>query len=541
MTPSLALGLLLAVAAAAERLARRSSGTVLYTTAGRLYLDAGARDGLTPGQVIDLRGGGRSSGTCKVEQVADDRATCAGTGTVGATFALSPPPPSAPEPVVRPASPAAPEVVARQREAVLQSAFEKVDARPDGAAGFGTRGVSRVAAVHTTYAATGVGPWHEERVDASLRGLPLAGGFALDADLSARRWTLRSGPVSFRPEDPTQLYIWEAALSRRGKGDALAVSLGRVRPRSVPGATILDGAQAGWRTAGGTEAGLFGGLVPDEVTLAPTLQHGTVGAYWTGSYTGAPASPMRLFRHELRAAFVQTAELGRRIEGEALAQLWLGRALDVSGQVRVAGGDHQSPGDLDAVRIDANARPIESLTVTGGFRYDGLRVPELDGSSILLGGSGRHADLSAAWAPAAWIRLSVLSGLSTDLVSSLSRRYAGPEIGFPRLFGDAAGIAIGYVEESGWSSGRSGWLEFLLRSRGTFQCLARLSWFHTAGQGPSDTDDLGAYASASAQLGRFVALRVSALARRSLNGRASLSGAGIANAGSLDVGLAGQF
>lgn len=541
MTASLGVALALATAAAAERAVQRSSGTVVYATAGRLYLDAGARQGLVPGQVIELRRGGRPAGNCEVVQVADDRATCAGTGAAGATFGLSPPTPQTAQPVTRPPAPAPSEVVAHQREALLQAAFEKVDARPEAPAGITARGGSRVAVVHTTYAASGVGPWHEERVNLTLRGLPLGNEFSLNADLSARRWALRSGFVQFRPEDPSQLYVWEAALSRRGRDDALAVSLGRVRPRSVPGATVLDGAQAGWRTAGGTEAGVFGGLVPDEVTLAPTLQHGTVGAYWTGSHAGALASPFRLFRHELRAAFVQTAELGRRIEGEALAQLWLGRSLDVSGQVRLAGGDHRSPGALDAVHLDANARPIESLTMTAGFRYEGLRVPELDGASTRTGGSGRHADFSAAWEPADWVRLSVLSGLSTDLVSTFARRYAGPEIGLPRLFGNAAGLAIGYVEESGWSSGRSAWLEVLLRSPGAFQCLARLSWFHTAGQGPSDSDDLGAYLSTSANLGRFIALRISALARRSLNGRSSLAGAGIANAGSLDIGLAGQF
>ena len=51
MTVTLAIALVLASGAAA----RRTSGTVRYAIAGRLYLDAGARDGLAPEQTIELK------------------------------------------------------------------------------------------------------------------------------------------------------------------------------------------------------------------------------------------------------------------------------------------------------------------------------------------------------------------------------------------------------------------------------------------------------------------------------------------------------
>ena len=61
---TLALALLGALLAAAPR-----AGSVRYVTEGRLYLDAGSRDGLAEGQIVQLLRGGRPSGTCKIQHV----------------------------------------------------------------------------------------------------------------------------------------------------------------------------------------------------------------------------------------------------------------------------------------------------------------------------------------------------------------------------------------------------------------------------------------------------------------------------------------
>jgi hypothetical protein len=526
----LAIAALLGAGAALA--AERRSGSVIYATAQRLYLDAGAREGLAAGQVVRLK-----SGTCKVEQVSAHYATCKGSGRPGETFDLPAPPPAL---VVRrlPAPP--PQPVLDQRRAVLASSvFEKVDYH---AAGLAPRTQTvEIGIGHTTWAAAGATPWQRERADAWLRGAPIGGGFTLDLDLSARRWSRRSDPISFRPDDPTQLYVWEAALSRRPQSGAV-LSLGRVHPWFVPGQVILDGAQAGWRTSGGSEAGIFGGVVPDPVTLAPSLDHGTFGAYWSGQHTGERDSVVRFLRHEVRVAFVNTADLGRRLEAEALLEARITRRLDAGVDVRVGQGDHTSPGYVDAVRVNGAARPLDGLSIVGSFRYEGLSLPELDGPGHLLsGGAARHADLSVAYEPIPQLRITVLSGLSTDLVQSQTRRWIGPEIGALRLFSEWVDVAAGYAQEDGWAPGYSAWMQLMLRPAMSMQVLTRVTWSRTRGFAPVDLDELSGSASIQAQIGRLVALRISAIGRTTLNGQSAPLAPGTGQSAVLDAEIAGQF
>lgn len=538
LLPMMALGLSLAAAAAPQK---QRTGSVEYATQQRLYLDAGARDGLAAGQVLQLRRGSKPSGTCKVETAAETRATCLGAGRVGDLFDLSPPPSAPPVQVKKAAPPEPLDVLARRRAAVETAGFEKIDAHLPPEPLSAPR--AQVTLAQGSWLSTAAGPWHQERADLSLQDIPLGAGFSLDADMSARRWSLRSAPVSFRPEDPTQLYVWEAAVSRIPRDDGIAVSFGRLRTRFTPGQVILDGAQAGWRTGSGSEAGVFGGVVPDEVTLAPSLQHGTFGAYWAGQYTGDADALLRLFRHEARVAFVNTAALGRRIEGEALLQLWLTRRFDGSADVRVGAGDHRAPGALDAVRIDVNAQPLDRFSLTGGFRYEAVSIPELDGPGNLpYGGASRHGDFSAQWDPAPLLRVSIVSGLNTDLTTQSTRRWIGPEVGSPQLLGSNAGLSVGYLEEQGWVKGRSSFLQLTAGLHSGVQLVTRFSWFHSiGGLGPDPTDDLELFGSVRAQFSRFLSLRLTAMGRSSLDGGRSALGAPSTQAGLLDADFSGQF
>jgi hypothetical protein len=529
---TLALALLGALLAAAPR-----AGSVRYVTEGRLYLDAGSRDGLAEGQIVQLLRGGRPSGTCKIQHVSDSHATCVGSGAKGDSFALAA---RAPVLAVRRAQgPEAPEIVARRRAAVESAGYQKVEsaAPPEGPAPAPLKAV--VSLSHTSWVSTVNGPWHEERADVSLHDVELGKGFTFDAELSARRWSLRSGAVSFRPDDPTQLYVWEAAISRR-PSEGLALSFGRVRPRVAPGQVIFDGAQAGWRTGPSSEAGVFGGVVPDAVTTAPSLNHGTFGGYWAGE--NAFDSVVRLLRHEARIAFIDTDELGARAEGEGLLEVWLGRALDASTDLRF-GKARGAPAELDAARVDGNLRLFDSLSITGGFRYDGLNVPQLDGPGVVAaGGAGRRADLGAQWEPLPVLRLSVVSGLSSDLTTGLERRWVGPEVGSPRLFGDTLGVAAGYLAEDGWAAGRGAYVQIIFRQRSRLQLLARVSWDRLrSGLSPLETDEMGAFASARAQLTDWLSLRVSGLLRSSLDGGQSTLGGQSAQFATLSADLAGAF
>jgi hypothetical protein len=534
------LGAALLVAARPSLAAGDRVGKVVYATASRLYLDAGSRDGLAPGQVLTLHRGDRVSSTCKVEQVADAQATCTGAGRPGDTFPLVPPLPL--PPVKRPAPPPQPAVLEQRRTALAGAPFEKVDFH--GGPGVLAAPTTRVevALGHASWASIGAGPWQQERLDVALRGTGIGGGFSLDVDLSARRWSRRSDPISFQPEDATQLYVWEAAISRRSAESGPAVAVGRVRPWFTPGQIVLDGAQAGWRTSGGNEAGVFGGAVPDAVTLAPSLSHGTFGAYWAGQHTGAPDSVLRFFRHEARVAVVNTASLGQRVEGEGLLEARITRRVDLSVDARFGGGDNQAPNALDAVRVDGGIRPFDTFSLNGSFRYQGLSVAELDGPGhVMRGGQARHADLAAAWEPTSFVRISVSSGLSTDLVTHQTRQWIGPELGFAQLFGGGANVSAGYFEEFGWAPGRSAWLQLLTGSQRTFRLLLRGSWFRTRGIAPGDLDELGASAAIEAQLSALVALRISALGRTTLNGATTPFASGTGQAGVVDASLAGRF
>ena len=536
----LLLAAALLVASRPAMAAQRRAGTVLYVTASRLYLDAGSRDGLAPGQMLTLHRDGRVASTCKVEQVADAQATCIGAGKPGDTFPVTPPP--SPPPVKRPALPPPATVLEQRRTALAGAPFEKVDFHGGpGVLAAPTRPVD-VAFGQATWAATGAGPWHQERLDAALRGAAIGGGFSLDVDLSARRWSRRSDPVSFRPEDPTQLYVWEAAISRRSAEGGPALSVGRVRPWWTPGQVVLDGAQAGFRTSGGSEAGVFGGAVPDADTLAPSLSHGTFGAYWAGQHTGAPDSALRFFRHEVRVAVVNTAELGRRVEGEGLIEARITRRVDLSVDARFGRGDRQAPNSLDAVRVDGGIRPFDTVSLNGSFRYEGLSVTELNGPGrTMSGGQARHADLAAAWEPVRAVRVSVSSGLSSDLVTNQTRQWIGPELTFPQLFSGRATVSAGYFQEGGWAPGQSAWLQLLTGSRGRLRLLLRGSWFHTRDIAPVALDELGASTAIEAQLGPAVALRITALGRTTLNGAPTPFAVGTGLAGVVDASLAGQF
>ena len=521
---------------------RRAGGRVEYATVRRLYLDAGTREGLAPGTTLQLRRGDRPASTCRIDTVSETHATCIGTGKPGDSFVLSSPAPLAMPEVERAPPPLSDAEVARRHRLLETAAHEKVDYR--GAPAFTLlSGKSEVRLAYATWAEQNVGPWRQERLDVAIRGMPLGGGFALYADLSARRWVQRSGPIAARPDEPTQLYVWEAELARRPAQGGLALALGRVRPWSAPGSSIIDGVQAGWRARSNVEFGVFGGGVPDPGTLAPSFERHTAGAYLAFQSTGDASSVVRYVRQETRFAYSNSPELGRRVEAEALAQMSLGRTLDLGAEARVARGDRESPDSLDSASVDVGFRPLDRLSLLGGFRYRGLSVPELDGpGTVLSGGAARHADLTASWEVAPWLMVSGVSGLVKDLTTGVSRRFAGPEIGLPRLFGDAGGASLGYVAEDGWSSGHTAWVQLLTHRPRWLQVLLRVSWFQTRSLDAYTEDELGAYASISAQLGPFVALRVSALGRAGGVPRVPpLGGTGGLLGGTLDATLAGRF
>jgi hypothetical protein len=483
---------------------------VVHVTAARAYLDAGAEQGLAPGQKLRLLRGGAVAAGCEVDAVAPRHATCRPDGPArrGDLVRLSlGAPPAAPRPLP-PLVPA--DELDRRAAAIAALPQPKVEAKaaPLAPVELATRR-GEVALSHAAWASSGQGPWHQERLDATLRGVPAFAGLVLDADVRAQRWTTRPASFRERPRERTQLYVYEAALASRDPARAWTGAFGRVLPASVPGATTFDGGQVALASASRrAELGLFGGLVPDPITLAPTADRSTAGVYGTLDLgSGALSS-----RSQARAAVVTSPELGTRFEGEVRSFALLGRTVNVEGMARAGvGGRHQAQYALDLAQLDLFGRPVPRLALSGLFRYAGLDVPDAV-APALFPGHERRWDGSAGWelGPAL---LSASGGWGQDLSTGLERWFAGPELAFPRAFGPRGGLSLGYAEERGWIAGRTAWLQTAVRAGPQVRLTGRLTWTEdTRPRGDGD-HALGVFAAGSADLTRWLAVNGSVLAR----------------------------
>jgi len=507
------------------------AGTVTFVAARRAYLDAGAQDGLAPGQSIALARRGRPAGACTVQAVADRSATCSGDGVLaGDTFAL-PAPPASTVPAVTPLPPLLPAAEVDRRRAALESgpvAMIEYTPQPRYA---GAGGPYRIEAsfVHASFLAAGAGALHQERLEARIQGAEALPGWRLFLDAGA---VYRTGAPSgrFRPGDSAYLEVRELQLASREPDRALAVALGRVLPWSAPGSTVFDGVQLGWRGSPG-EVGIFGGAVPDPLTTGLTTSRATAGAYGAVERSGAGS----LVRGEGRFAVVRSPELGTRLEAEALLHAWLARAVDLSGQARFGfGGDHTAPASVDAARLDVSARLAAPVWLTGSVRYVGLLVAD-PAAPALFPSPARHADLTASWDVAPTVTLRATGGYARDLGSGLDRGYGGPEIALPRLFGHRGGLSAGWLEETGWAGGRSLWLQGQGEPLLGLRLLLRGSLFMDSRPAPlSPTSTVGVAAGASQDLLPWLRLRVSALGRVDLSQSAGGSLGGLSVLAALD-------
>ena len=499
--------LLVALAAAPN------GGSVVHVTAARAYLDRGAEDGLSVGQVVAMK---RKGASCTVEWVAPHAASCVGPVSEGDRFVLPRvAPPS--EPPRLPAPPTAAELARRRAaiEAAPSAPLVEHEGGGDADAVLGRRMRASAELAHATWAAfeTSDGAFHEERVDVSIRGAPVIGPFRVFAELTALRRTAPSN-VRFRPGEDNQLYVREAELSAREPGDPWALSAGRLWPWHAPGAPVMDGAQAGWRSReGGAEVGAFGGGLPAPDTLEPRTDAWTGGAYWAFRRADDDAA-IPFLRHEGRLAMVNVPGLGQLVEAEALVHGSLGRALDMSADLR---GRLDEPG-LTAARFDFGGRPLEQLRVGGGFRWQDDEANAID--EVPAVGS-RRADASVTWEPSRYFTLGGAAGHAAELSTTAGRSYAGPELGFPRLFGDAGGLSLGYQEELGFLSGRAGWLQSSLSPSRTVRVLTRLSYFEDRSGSSTDGEpatfrEVGLYGAVDTRLLEWLSLSTSLLARAGL-------------------------
>jgi hypothetical protein len=493
------------------------TGGVAYVTAARAFLDVGAEDGLAEGAELDLRRAGDAVGPCRVETLAPHHATCTGApgARAGDRFKFTPAVAAAstptPAPKLLPPLPSD-EELARRQAAVESAPVALVDFKP-GASGGATMAVPRsrvvdVAWTHASFVATDVSGAHRESLDVDLHDVEVGRGVTLDVDARALHWLQRANP-RFRPTDDTQLYVWQAQLGFHP--GALTVSAGRILPWTIPGATLFDGAQVGKHTRLGefdAEVGAFGGLVPDPVTTAPGTDRATGGGYWLLDRSlGRGAT----FRQEGRVAVVRSPELGTRFEGSLTARLFL-RTVDLSGEAHLGfGGTKTAPGGLDAGRLDVNARPAPGWTFGGSFRYSGLEWPQ-PFEPPAFPGKSRAGDAFGRWDARPWLRLGLVAGDSEDTVSNLGHRWVGPEVTFPTLLGPRGGVTVAYLEETGWTGGRSAYAQLVARPWDPVRVIFRATWSQDK-QLAQDEQEVGAYAAVAAKLSRHFGLRLSLLGR----------------------------
>lgn len=515
------------LSAALVALPRADRGRVVYVTNKHAYLDHGAAAGLKAGDVIEiLRGQAGKAGTCAVEELTDLRAMCAGENLrAGDTFVL----PGGAEvvaagPAVAKLPPLAHEAQLDKAQALMSTApFNKVDEgvmRPELARTSGLI-VGRAGAEAWAMVSGGGLDFEREHVFVSLKDVPLGfAGLSASAELEARHFAVRpsASNAAVLPSRTTELFVWEAEVSSRQPGQALTVGLGRVWPWYVPGVSVVDGAQVGYRNGTGTlEAGLFGGGVPDPTSMAPRFSRWIGGAYV--SHTGTePRALLRVDHEELRVSARDDGSNGVLGEAELAAQLWLGEGVDLGAQVLGS----TAPA-LDRLAAHVRVRPTESLQILATGRYIGRLRYEPDlGPRYQAGERLAIGDADVSWLPVGWLSLTLNGGASRVFQLALpdaglpsaqqDRQYAGPEVGLPRLFGSYGGLALGYREEFGAYPGRDIYAQVTVRPSQALQFMARLSYYEDR-PGDATFRELGLYLNADARLLSWLWLRASVLTR----------------------------
>lgn len=518
MTPPIALFLALAAAtsggkpAAAPALAA-GQGQVSYVTAKDVYLDVGRARGLVRGASVQVFRRNRPLGTCEVVDVTAREAWCrpsrAGVGRGDRVeFVPAPPPdaPPAPAATTREPPPSVEDVTARRtivRAApIVKVPFKKTGAAPAIAARASAMLRQEVWAITTAPDATFARTSLDGSARARLTGAPhvfASGALRLVGDVVA------PPEQRFRPGELAELYVWNASLGI-DEGPVLA-EVGRFRPRLVPGALVLDGAQVGTRFLDArAEVGGYAGVVPDLLTLAPRLDVLTAGLYVGGDFAFGRSV---LVLPRARAAVLATTDFATvRGELEAQTQVFWKAIGSVGGSARAGlGGTPDSLPSLDAAHVDGEVRVTESVQLAGVYRYLARPAVDFDLATAVPPVRGaHHASTTATFSFWSWLTFRTTAGLSHDLVGAIPRGYLGPEVGLPRAFGAIGGLEAGYLAELGDASGCSAWIATTMTPWSSWRWTTRVSYFETLALG-DPLRETGLTTSLDAPLLPWLALR----------------------------------
>lgn len=474
-----------AAEARADKKVRRA-GDVTYWSEGRVYLDRGAADGLEPGAEVRLFHRRRRVGVCVVEHVAASQATCKGKLTRRATRYSVPVVVRRQEPLPEPPPLLDAKDLEQGQQAIASARFDKVAFEGGAREALGYRFPIDVGLRHESYVYGGFERgFHQERVQVGLRGAGL-GVEGLTAWVRADVVGVLGKPPEprFRPDDIVRLDVFETAVSYRPDKGAFGVTVGRFLPWNVVGLTVLDGAAGGLRLFDdAVEVGAYGGLLPDAVTLYPRFDRFAVGGYYALRVVGEHL----YVRHLGRVGGALSLDLGMRAEAEASVDVAWDRWLSVGAGARAGVGSDGTMA-VDTAHAHLQLRPLESISLSGGYRFRSPTAIGIDDPKLFfVGPAFHHADASVRYMPVEWLALSVTGGGAFDLATH-GRLYAGPDVAFPRLFGDLGGLSVGYQEELGTLRGRAMWTALQLYPLERTYLSTRLSAFEDAHLGDASRE-----------------------------------------------------
>lgn len=460
-----AIAALLLAASSVSAATPAATGEVRFATARRVYLDKGEADGMRAGDKIAFSRNGRPAGSCTIDLLSGHDAACTARGPrVGDLFALprrapAPPPTPAPLPAPEPA-----DTVARRALAVAAAPQAKVDFVPQPRAA-----ITPTATVAGGFAVWGATPGNPqyvaESLDVAIAGVPIGStSLRFSTAFSIVRMQTAMLP-RFRPGTTTELYLWNAEVSRREIDAQTVMAVGRIWPWHTPGLPMLDGVQLGRRSeSGAAEGGAYAGFIPETLTLAPTFDAWTTGAYGALAQTGARGELFRLAQEEARVALRHSPTVGWVREAEAQASVELGE-LGFGGGARLRDAPEVDPhAGFERVDLEAWLRPAAGLSARAQARYLGVppeQEPLLrDELPRVLGGYHGFASLSCD--PGGAVGFAVNAEAHHESDGDLDELEAGGDLHLPALFGGTGGLWLGATVGEGWLQTRSAYLQAMV-------------------------------------------------------------------------------
>jgi hypothetical protein len=499
-------------------------GQITYVTADTVFVDRGSVDGVAVGNPLSVTRAGKTVGTCTVATVTEQAATCTGSGfQPGDRIGVVRKPQAKAAPL--PALPDAKELAARLHT-VEESPHALVDF--EGGASVAPSGAAKVLSVvisHTTYSnfVGRGGPYQLQRLDAQLHNFRIWRGLHASADISVLNWSQRPPGYGNPYQANTQPFVRQVELDWHDAQGRFDVAAGRVWLRHAPGMSVMDGAQIGLKTSSGSvEGGLFGGLLPNALTLAPSTQW-AAGAYGTARLSTGSGADAFFLEPEARLNWANRdpAGGGGRFEVGAALHTWIGRFFDAHALAQFGLVTAVAPGGLDFARVDLGLHPGERLQISLGARYRGNTngdVASLEVGAPTPGARGINAD-GAAMLALDKLSLGLSGMIARDLDTTLTQASVGVQAQLPTLLGHTGGIAVGFNEEVGWLPGRSAWVQLTLSPHWRFRAQARFNWFMqdaTPATLGIAGHELGVYLAFDIRFTTFLWLRLSALGRQAL-------------------------